>query len=181
MTDNVLQPKHYMQGSHECIAEIKAMLSPEEFKGFLKGNIIKYRYRANLKNGKEDLAKADNYAYYLINGHFKTKADFDSRKDELAFNKLSDLMQNECIALAVCTLIKENYLSNDTLKTNRKIYSLIDLTKTRELNSEHIYLRHRIHFTDGSKMDLLIERGFTLKAFFTTKCCCNATGAKILL
>ncbi len=48
-----------------------AMLSPEEFKGFLKGNVIKYRYRANLKNGKEDLEKADNYAYYLINGHFK--------------------------------------------------------------------------------------------------------------
>ena len=181
MTDNVLQPKHYMQGSHECIDEIKAMLTPEEFKGFLKGNVIKYRYRANLKNGEEDLAKADNYAYYLINGHFKTKADFDSRKDELAFNKLNDLMQGVCIAIAVCTLIKENYLSNDTLKTNRKNYSLIDLTKTRELNSEHIYLRHRIHFTDGSKMDLLIERGFTLKAFFTTKCCCNATGAKFLL
>lgn len=191
MTDNVLQPKHYMQGSHKCIDEIKAMLTPEEFKGFLKGNIIKYRYRANLKNGKEDLAKADNYAYYLINGHFK-KADLNSKnnineqneqksKDDVAFNKLNDLMQGVCIAIAVCTLLKENYLSNDTLKTNRKIYSLIDLTKTRELNSEHIYLRHRIHFTDGSKMDLLIERGFTLKAFFTTKCCCNATGAKFLL
>lgn len=191
MTDNVLQPEHYMQGSHECIDEIKAMLTPDEFRGFLKGNVIKYRYRANLKNGKEDLAKADNYAYYLINGHFK-KADLNSKnnvneqneknsKDELAFNKLNDLMQGVCIAIAVCTLIKENYLSNDTLKTNRKIYSLIDLTKTRELNSEHIYLRHRIHFTDGSKMDLLIERGFTLKAFFTTKCCCNATGAKFLL
>ena len=171
MTDNVLQPKHYMQGSHECIDEIRAMLSPEEFKGFLKGNVIKYRYRANLKNGKEDLAKADNYAYYLINGHFKTE---NNKKDELAFNKLNDLMQNECIAIAVCTLLRENYLSNDTLKTNRKIYSLIDLTKTRELNSEHIYLRHRIHFTDGSKMELSIERGFTLKTFFTANCnCCS--------
>ena len=191
MTDNVLQPKHYMQGSHECIDEIMAMLSPEEFKGFLKGNVIKYRYRANLKNGKEDLEKADNYAYYLINGHFK-KADLNSKnnvnkqneqksKDDVAFNKLNDLMQGVCIALAVCTLIKENYLSNDTLKTNRKIYSLIDLTKTRELNSENIYIRHRIHFTDSSKMDLFIERGFTLKDFFTTKCCCHATGAKFLL
>lgn len=167
MTDNVLQPKHYMQGSHECIAEIKAMLSPEEFKGFLKGNIIKYRYRANLKNGKEDLAKADNYAYYLINGHFKTKADFDSRKDELAFNKLSDLMQNKCIALAVYTLLDEKDLSHETLKTNKKIYSLIDLTKTKELNSDSIFLKYRIHFTDSSKMELFIERGVTLKDFFT--------------
>ena len=174
MTDNVLQPKHYIQGSHECIDEIKAMLTPDEFRGFLKGNVIKYRYRANLKNGKEDLAKADNYAYYLINGHFK-KADLNSEnnsnkqksKDELAFNKLSDLMQNECIALAVCTLLDEKDLSPETLKTNKKIYSLIDLTKTKELNSEHIYLRHRIHFTDSSKMELFIERGVTLKDFFT--------------
>ncbi len=176
MTDNVLQPKHYIQGSHECIEEIKAMLTPDEFKGFLKGNVIKYRYRANLKNGEEDLAKADNYAYYLINGHFK-KADLNSKnnvneqneqksKDEVAFNKLNDLMQNECIAIAVCTLLRENYLSNDTLKTNRKIYSLIDLTKTRELNSVDIFLKHRIYFTDGSKMELFIERGVSLKDFF---------------
>lgn len=166
MTDAVLQPKHYMQGSHECIDEIEAMLSPEEFKGFLKGNVIKYRYRANLKNGKEDLEKADNYAYYLINGHFKTKADFDSRKDELAFNKLNDLMQGECIALAVCTLLGEKDLSPETLKTNKKIYSLIDLTKTKELNSDSTFLKHRIHFTDSSKMELLIERGVSLKQFF---------------
>ena len=190
MTDAVLQPKHYMQGSHECIEEIKAMLTPDEFRGFLKGNVIKYRYRANLKNGKEDLEKADNYAYYLINGHFK-KADLNSEnnsnkqksKDELAFNKLNDLMQGVCIALAVCTLLKENYLSNDTLKTNRKIYSLIDLNKTHELgsDSDSVFILYELHFTDDSKMDLLIERGFTLKDFFTTKCCCHATGAKFLL
>lgn len=81
MTDTIFNPKHYMQGSHECIDEIKAMLSPEEFKGFLKGNIIKYRYRANLKNGKEDLAKADNYAYYLMHGCFKKVKDNDSVSD----------------------------------------------------------------------------------------------------
>lgn len=81
MADTVFNPKHYNQGSHECIDEIKAMLSPEEFKGFLKGNIIKYRYRANLKNGKEDLAKADNYAYYLMHGCFKKVKDNDSVSD----------------------------------------------------------------------------------------------------
>lgn len=81
MTDTIFNPKHYMQGSHECIDKIKAMLSPEEFKGFLKGNVIKYRYRANLKNGKEDLAKADNYAYYLMHGCFKKVKDNDSVSD----------------------------------------------------------------------------------------------------
>ena len=92
MADTVLNPKHYMQGSHECIDEIKAMLSPEEFKGFLKGNIIKYRYRANLKNGKEDLAKADNYAYYLMHGCFKKVKDDDSVSDNSNNDSVPDVL-----------------------------------------------------------------------------------------
>lgn len=91
MTDTVFNPKHYMQGSHECIDEIKAMLSPEEFKGFLKGNVIKYRYRANLKNGKEDLAKADNYAYYLMHGCFKKVKDNDSVSDNSNNDPIPDV------------------------------------------------------------------------------------------
>lgn len=179
MTDNVLQPKHYIQGSHECIDEIKAMLTPDEFKGFLKGNIIKYRYRANLKNGEEDLAKADNYANYLINGHFKTEND---KKDEIAFNKLNDLMQDECIALAVCTLLKEKLLSPDTLRTKQKIYSLIDLNKTHELgsDSDSVFILYELHFTDDSKIEFLLKRGVTLKNFFTTNCNC-CVGARYRL
>lgn len=171
MTDTVLQPKHYMQGSHECIEEIKAMLTPDEFRGFLKGNVIKYRYRANLKNGKEDLEKADNYAYYLINGHFKTE---NNKKDEIAFNKLNDLMQGVCIAIAVCTLFKEKLLSPDALRTKQKIYSLIDLNKTHELGSDSVFILYELHFTDDSKMEFLLERGVTLKTFFTTNCNCCA-------
>lgn len=92
MTDTIFNPKHYMQGSHECIDEIKAMLSPEEFKGFLKGNVIKYRYRANLKNGKEDLAKADNYAYYLMHGRFKKVKDNDSVSDNSNNDSMPDVL-----------------------------------------------------------------------------------------
>lgn len=193
MTDNVLQPKHYMQGSHECIDEIEAMLSPDEFRGFLKGNVIKYRYRANLKNGKEDLAKADNYAYYLINGHFK-KADLNSKnnvneqneqneqksKDEIAFNKLKDLLKTESIALAVCQLLRERYVYCSSLKTKKEIYSLIDLTKTKELSTDELLTQYRIHFTDGSKMELSIESAFTLKDCFLTDCMCHSTGARAL-
>lgn len=91
MTDTIFNPKHYMQGSHECIDEIKAMLTPDEFKGFLKGNIIKYRYRANLKNGKEDLAKADNYAYYLMHGCFKKAKDNDSVSDNSNNDSMPDV------------------------------------------------------------------------------------------
>lgn len=92
MTDTIFNPKHYMQGSHECIDVIKAMLSPEEFRGFLKGNVIKYRYRANLKNGKEDLAKADNYAYYLMHGCFKKVKDDDSVSDNSNNDSMPDVL-----------------------------------------------------------------------------------------
>lgn len=190
MTDSVLQPKHYMQGSHECIDEIKAMLTPDEFKGFLKGNVIKYRYRANLKNGKEDLAKADNYVYYLINGRFK-KADLNSEnnsnkqneqksKDEIAFNKLKDLLKTESIALAVCQLLKEGYVYCDSLKTKKEIYSLIDLTKTKELSTDELLTAYRIYFTDGSKMEFIIESAFTLKDSFLTDCKSHSFVARAL-
>lgn len=71
--DNVYHPKHYEQGDIECIDYIKSILSDTEFKGFLKGNMIKYIYRCNAKNGLEDRKKADNYANYLINGEFKNE------------------------------------------------------------------------------------------------------------
>lgn len=99
MADTVFNPKHYMQSSHECINEIKAMLSPEEFKGFLKGNVIKYRYRANLKNGKEDLAKADNYAYYLMHGCFKKADSNDSNNPADTHNDVTKrLIDDDAIA-----------------------------------------------------------------------------------
>jgi len=40
MPDNVNHPDHY-QGSIECITAIHAPLTPEEFRDFCKGNVIK--------------------------------------------------------------------------------------------------------------------------------------------
>ena len=61
----VNHPNHY-QGANECIDVIRAMLTPEEFKGFLKGNSIKYRFRSEMKNGDEDIKKAEWYETKLI-------------------------------------------------------------------------------------------------------------------
>lgn len=60
-------PDHYNFGKVECIDAIESALSPEEFEGFCKGNIIKYVWRANHKGGAEDLQKAVWYADRLIN------------------------------------------------------------------------------------------------------------------
>lgn len=61
MTDNVNNPEHYNQGDIECIDAIQAALTPEEFRGYCKGNVIKYVWRERLKGGNESLAKAQWY------------------------------------------------------------------------------------------------------------------------
>jgi len=59
--DPVNNPPHYNQGLIECIDAIRAMLSHEEFIGYLRGNSLKYRWRFRYKNGVQDLEKAEWY------------------------------------------------------------------------------------------------------------------------
>ena len=66
MADKVNHPEHYNQGTIECIDAIEAMLSQEEFVGYLRGNSLKYRWRFRYKNGIEDLRKAEWYERRLI-------------------------------------------------------------------------------------------------------------------
>lgn len=61
VNDKVNHPEHYTQGGIECIDAIQAALTPEEFRGFCKGNAIKYLWREALKGGGEDLKKAKWY------------------------------------------------------------------------------------------------------------------------
>lgn len=64
MPDNI-NPDHYKGGGIETIDILRAKLSPEEFRGFLKGNAIKYLTRAEKKGGPEDYAKAAWYTTML--------------------------------------------------------------------------------------------------------------------
>jgi hypothetical protein len=60
--DPVNSPSHYTAGGIECIDAIEAALTPEEFRGYCKGNSIKYVWRSNLKgNHDQDIAKAQWY------------------------------------------------------------------------------------------------------------------------
>ena len=65
--DPVNKAIHYNQGGIECIKAIEASMSPEEYAGFLKGQVIKYVWRYRHK-GKpvEDLKKARYYLDELI-------------------------------------------------------------------------------------------------------------------
>ena len=59
--DPVNCPSHYTAGSIEFIDYIQEKLTPEEFRGYIKGNVIKYLTREQHKNGDEDIRKAQWY------------------------------------------------------------------------------------------------------------------------
>lgn len=67
MSDNVNSPNHYRQGEVECIDAIQSALTPEEFRGYCKGNALKYVWRERHKGGEESLRKAQWYLDRLAN------------------------------------------------------------------------------------------------------------------
>ena len=64
MNDSVNHPEHYggADNPYETIKVLEACLTAEEFRGFCKGNALKYIFRADMKGGAEDYRKA---AWYL--------------------------------------------------------------------------------------------------------------------
>jgi hypothetical protein len=56
--DPVKYPSHYNQGDIECIDAIRAALTPEEWRGWLKGNALKYIWRERFKGQTQDVHKA---------------------------------------------------------------------------------------------------------------------------
>lgn len=69
MSDEINSPAHYMLfPDMEAIEVIKASLSPDEFRGYLKGSALKYRLRAGDKGPAEKcIAKAHWYQNRLRN------------------------------------------------------------------------------------------------------------------
>ena len=60
--DMVGAPKHYNSGNIECIDAIEESMSSHAFKGYLKGNCMKYLWRYEYKGKQvEDLQKAGWY------------------------------------------------------------------------------------------------------------------------
>lgn len=64
---NPVSPSHYkLSGGMEAIDIIQEILTPEQFIGFLRGNIFKYDIRYRQKGGVEDLKKSAWYKEKLI-------------------------------------------------------------------------------------------------------------------
>lgn len=64
--DSVNHPAHYTESGIECIDAIQAALTDDEFRGYIKGNCMKYIWRERHKNGDEDLKKASWYLHRYI-------------------------------------------------------------------------------------------------------------------
>jgi hypothetical protein len=56
---------HYKDMPVQPWAVMQAVLTRDEFLGFLKGNIIKYSMRAGRKDGSDDAGKAKHYMQKL--------------------------------------------------------------------------------------------------------------------
>jgi len=63
MTANKMQVSgdHYLMMDIQPWDVMAAVLTREEYIGFLKGNVIKYSLRAGRKAGSDDVAKARHY------------------------------------------------------------------------------------------------------------------------
>jgi len=79
--DEVNNPAHYNIGAIECIDAIEAMLTFEEFVGYLRGNSLKYRWRFRYKdNPISDLSKASWYERKLFNFYEKAEENKGGQK-----------------------------------------------------------------------------------------------------
>ena len=67
-SDPVNHPDHYTDGGIETITILQAKLSEEEFRGYCRGNAIKYLSRAGKKtpDPKQDYEKAQWYLNKLV-------------------------------------------------------------------------------------------------------------------
>ena len=67
--DNI-NPDHYKKdGEIECIDAIESSMTKEAFRGYCKGNVMKYVWRYENKNLEEDLKKSQWYTARLIKSY----------------------------------------------------------------------------------------------------------------
>lgn len=64
--DIVNHPAHYTASHIECIDAIESALTPDELRGYFKGNALKYVWRERNKGGDTDIRKASWYLARLI-------------------------------------------------------------------------------------------------------------------
>ena len=87
---------YYDQGGYETIDIIKAKLTPEQFKGYLLGNLIKYSCRLNWKGMPErDAEKIDVYSG-MLKEFLSVESEEDSKNRTCSIYRGYDTHTPEC-------------------------------------------------------------------------------------
>lgn len=71
--------QHYTKMEVQPWDVMESVLTPDEFRGFLRGNVIKYAMRAGHKEGSDDVGKARHYIQKL--------KEFDEKMHKLQSGK----------------------------------------------------------------------------------------------
>jgi hypothetical protein len=70
---DAINPDHYKVGGIETIDYLQAKLSPEEYRGYLRGNALKYLSRTGHKDdAAQEISKAIWYLERLRDSHSRT-------------------------------------------------------------------------------------------------------------
>lgn len=64
--DAVKTPAHYCADNIELVDVWRGAMTTEQLRGLYRGNVLKYLFRYDKKNGVEDLRKAQVYLELLI-------------------------------------------------------------------------------------------------------------------
>jgi hypothetical protein len=78
-SDEVNQPDHYLMGKVQCVDAIEsAVVGLVGIEAFLAGNVMKYLWRHEWKDGSKDLAKCHWYLCALMEARATREAEDDS-------------------------------------------------------------------------------------------------------
>ena len=96
--DDVDHPAHYGSADdpYEVIKVLEAKMTAEELRGFLKGNIHRYLFRANGKGSHDkDCEKAAWYANYLEGVNQRTSEARVQARAEVDLSKIEEAIRRE--------------------------------------------------------------------------------------
>lgn len=82
MSEKVNHPDHYNTDSYECIDVMEEVFGKEAVKNFCKLNAFKYLWRADEKDGMDDIRKAKWYLERVQSMEAEEEPDEDPENDE---------------------------------------------------------------------------------------------------
>lgn len=141
--DGVRNPSHYTQQDIECLDAIKASMGTYDYKGYLKGNVIKYLWRFENKNGLEDLCKADYYLELLTDVVYeeykksqKECADFWRNRDDYQPEDDEEDKEDDASLVSICDDVSLFSFGEDDSDESDKSHKTDVTVETNETDSE---------------------------------------------